>query len=369
MRKIAHLSSVHTRNDTRIFLKQCRSLAAAGYETSLVVADGLANEQKEGVWIYGVPRASGRLKRILNTPKMVFDKAVALDADIYQLHDPELIPLGLKLKRLGKKVIFDAHEDFPKQMLGKTYLNPFVRKILSVGGALFERYACCRFDGIVAATPCIRNKFLVINSNTVDINNFPMISELDAAVPWEDKLQEVCYVGGIGALRGIREVVKAFDLLQTPARLNLAGRFYENAVEAEVKSYPGWRRVTALGAVTRVGVREVFGRSVAGLVTFLPIPNHIDAQPNKMFEYMSSGIPVIASNFPIWREIIEGNDCGLCVDPLDPKAIAAAIDFMINTPERPRQMGENGKRAVQKKYNWGAEEAKLLALYQSLLED
>ena len=169
--------------------------------------------------------------------------------------------------------------------------------------------------------------------------------------------------------RSIREIVHACEYLHTSARLNLAGRFSEPAVGTEVKSYPGWARVKEIGFVDRVGVRTVLGRSVAGLVTFHPLPNHIDAQPNKMFEYMSSGIPVIASNFPLWREIVEGNDCGLCVDPLDPKAIAAAIDFMINNPERAREMGENGKRAVLEKYNWGVEEAKLLAFYQTILAD
>ena len=348
----------------------CSSLAAHGYEVSLVVADGLGDERKNGVRIVDVGAKSGRrLARMTKTVRRVFEWAKALDADLYHLHDPELIPIGLKLKRLGKRVIFDSHEDVPKQLLGKPYLNPLLLRMLSGAFGVFERYACPRFDGIIAATPFIRDKFLTINPLSVDINNFPMIGELDAAMPWTDKRDEVCYVGGIAGIRGIREVVRGCEFLQTTARLNLAGRFSEPAVGTEVKSYPGWARVKEIGFVDRVGVRTVLGRSVAGLVTFHPLPNHIDAQPNKMFEYMSSGIPVIASNFPLWREIVEGNDCGLCVDPLDPKAIAAAIDFMINNPERAREMGENGKRAVLEKYNWGVEEAKLLAFYQTILAD
>lgn len=364
---IAHLTSAHPRNDIRIFIKQCRSLAAKGYDVTLVVADGQGDECKERIKIVDVGRLSGRLNRIFKTTRRVLKKAIELDADLYHLHDPELIPVGLKLKRLGKKVIFDSHEDVPKQMLGKPYLNPVSLKILSGAFSVFERYACPRFDGVIAATPFIRDKFLAINPRSVDINNFPMIGELDAAVPWTDKRDEVCYVGGIAAIRGIRELVRACEFLQTPVRLNLAGGFSEPAVEMDVKTHPGWGRVNELGFIDRAGLREVLGRSVAGLVTFYPLPNHVDAQPNKMFEYMSSGIPVIASNFPFWREVVEGNYCGLCVDPLDPKAIAAAIDFMINNPERARQMGENGKRAVLEKYNWGVEEAKLIVFYQSLL--
>lgn len=168
-------------------------------------------------------------------------------------------------------------------------------------------------------------------------------------------------------IRGIKEVINACEFLKTPTRLNLVGRFSESAVEAEVKGWPGWNRINELGFVDRAGVCEILGRSIAGLVTFLPLPNHTDAQPNKMFEYMSAGIPVIASNFPLWREIIEGNDCGLCVDPLDSKAIAAAIDFIISNPERARQMGENGQRAVQVRYNWFVEETKLIEFYQTLI--
>ena len=287
-----------------------------------------------------------------------FRKALTIDADIYHLHDPELIPTGLKLKRLGKKVVFDSHEDVPKQLLSKPYLGPMSSRILSATTSLFERYACRQLDGVITATEFICDKFLAINPNTVDVNNFPLLGELDSAVTWAEKQDEVCYVGGIGAMRGIREIVHACEFLQSLARLNLAGSFFnfDNAVVAEVKSYPGWSRVNELGELDRFEVRDVLGRSVAGLVIFHPLPNHIDAQPNKMFEYMSAGIPVMASIFPLWHEIIEGNDCGICVDPLDPKAIAGAIDRLVMNPELARRMGKNGHQAVLRKYNWSIEE-------------
>jgi glycosyltransferase involved in cell wall biosynthesis len=125
--------------------------------------------------------------------------------------------------------------------------------------------------------------------------------------------------------------------------------------------------VSAIGQVNRAEVRNVLGRSVAGLVTFHALPNHVDAQPNKMFEYMSAGIPVIASNFALWRDIIEGNQCGICVDPMNPEAIAAAIDYLIEHPEDAKKMGENGRKAVLEKYNWLMEEKKLINLYKELL--
>jgi glycosyltransferase involved in cell wall biosynthesis len=369
MNKIAHLTSAHPRYDTRIFIKQCRSLTDYGFDVTLVVADGNGDEYKEGVEIIDVGRLPGRFNRMFNTTRRIFSKAIALDADIYQLHDPELIPIGLKLKHLGKKVIFDSHEDVPKQLLGKPYLGPVSLQVLSGAFSVFERFACHRFDGIIAATPFIRNKFLAINPHTVDVNNFPLLGELDAAVPWSEKHAEVCYVGGISEIRGIRQIVSACELLQSPVRLNLGGLFSEPALEAEVKTYTGWTRVNALGFLDRNGVRNVLGQSVAGLVTLHPVINYLDALPVKMFEYMAAGIPVISSNFPLWREIIEGNQCGLCVDPLDPKAIAHAIDYLVINQNVAQRMGENGKKAINDQYNWPAQAKILVNFYESIRLD
>jgi glycosyltransferase involved in cell wall biosynthesis len=136
-----------------------------------------------------------------------------------------------------------------------------------------------------------------------------------------------------------------------------------------VKASPGWRRVNAHGFLDRRGVREVMTRSLAGIVTFHPLPNHLDSHPTKMFEYMSSGIPVIASNFPLWRDIIEGNQCGICVDPHDPKAIAAAIDYVVTHPQAAQAMGENGRRAVLEKYNWTVQANRLTDFYGAISYD
>lgn len=367
MLNVTHLTSVHPRYDTRIFLKMCSSLAAHGYKVSLVVADGLGDEIKNDVSIVDVgAKSGGRLSRITKTVQRVFTTAKALDADIYHLHDPELIPIGLKLKRLGKTVIFDSHEDVPRQMLGKPYLNAPLRRLIGQLFAIYESFACKQLDAVIAATPFIRDKFLAINPNSVDINNFPMLGELQTSMGWSDKSKQVCYVGGISEMRGIREVVRAMEHVHSGARLQLGGKFSEANVEHEVKTYSGWRFVDDLGFLDRGGVRSILGRSVSGLVTFHQLPNHIDAQPNKMFEYMSAGIPVIASNFPLWQDIIEGNDCGLCVDPMNPQAIAEAIDLLVNNPERAQQMGENGYNAVLEKYNWDIEKQKLFTLYANL---
>jgi glycosyltransferase involved in cell wall biosynthesis len=368
MPTIAHLTSVHARQDTRIFVKMCNSCLTGGYTVHLVVADGGGNCDYSGISVRDVGIPSCRFNRITNTVERVYQVAISLNADVYHLHDPELMPIGLKLKRLGKRVVFDAHEDLPKQLLGKPYLSRAARWILSAILARYEAYACKRFDGVVVATPFIREKFLRINRNTVDVCNFPLLHELEDQTQWGDKKAEICYVGGISKIRGISEVCESLSLIKSSVRLNLVGKFSEPKTEETVKALSGWRLVNELGQLIREDVRAVLGRSIAGLVTFHPLPNHVDAQPNKMFEYMSAGIPVVASDFPLWREIITGNDCGILVNPLDPKEIAGAIDELARGPERARRMGQNGRKAVEERYNWGVEEQKLLAFYSDILE-
>jgi glycosyltransferase involved in cell wall biosynthesis len=364
--RVVHLTSAHPRYDARVFLKECCSLALNGFAVTLVVADGRGSEICKGVEIIDVGQSSGRLARMIVSTRRVYLKALELDADVYHIHDPELLPIGLKLKRRGKIVLFDAHEDIPKQILNKHYLQPWVRSIMSWCFARFERFACAHLDGVVTATPYIRDKFLAINRRSVDINNYPILGELENTVVWSDKSQEVCYVGNVALIRGIKELVQAMALTASSARLNLVGGFDEDGVKLEVASYPGWIRVSAIGVVGRQAVKEVLGRSVAGLVTLHPTPNYLDSLPVKMFEYMSAGIPVIASDFDLWKTIVDKNKCGLCVDPMNPQAIARAIDYLVDNPLEAERMGSNGKKAIHSTYNWSIEEKKLVNFYNLL---
>lgn len=367
MKSIVHVTSVHQRFDIRIYRKQVTSLSKF-YNSGLIVADGLGNQILNNINIYDVGRSISRTKRMFTTTRYIYDKALQINADIYHLHDPELLPVALKLKKQGKIVIFDAHEDFPKQVLTKPYLHPILAKIISVFMKSYEEYVCSKLDAIVTATPTICNKFSQFSKKVIDINNYPLLGELTPLEKdWSQIKNEIAYVGGITKIRGIEQVVDAFSLLKTNTKLNLVGTCNEKATINLIIQKNGWESINELGQLNREQVREILQKSVAGLVTFLPVPNHIDAQPNKMFEYMSAGIPVIGSNYPLWKSIIEGNNCGICVDPEHPQEIANAIDRLVNDKTLAEQMGKNGIKAVNEKYNWSIEETKLFQLYEELL--
>ncbi len=365
--KVAHLTSAHPRDDVRIFRKMCVSLAKAGYETVLIVADGKGDDRVSGVTIIDVGAFRGRLDRILRAPRRVLQAAKRSGARLFHLHDPELLPLTWELKSYGS-VIFDSHEDVPKQMIGKPYLNPVLLRLLAWSVYAFEVVACRWLDAVIAATPSIRAKFERLSRRVIDINNFPMEGELETVSQQNERKLEICYVGAIAEIRGVKELCEALGQVKAPVRLNLVGDLPPASdLYRTLSSTAGWSRVNVLGYLDRTSVREVMGRSFAGIVTFHPLPNHVDAQPNKMFEYMSAGIPVIASDFPLWRQIIDGAGCGLLVDPLNPSSIATAIDKLAGEPRLVTSMGGAGRIAVSSRYNWRSEEKRLLSFYQQLV--
>jgi glycosyltransferase involved in cell wall biosynthesis len=368
--RVVHITSAHSRDDVRIFLKECTSLAQHGHEVTLLVADGLGDQSGQAsgmVSIVDAGRFDGRLKRILKAPRRLLELAKSIRADVCHLHDPELLTIALALQKGGCKVVFDAHEDVPKQILAKHYLHPLTRGAISHAVSVYERYVCSRLSGVIGATPTIRDKFMTCARRVVDVSNFPLLGELDSVDGSWRTGTDICYVGGMAAIRGIREIVQAMGYVtHRGVRLNLVGTFIEPEVEARLRASPEWSRVQAWGHQSRAGVRRVLARSSIGLVTLYPTTNYVDALPIKMFEYMAAGIPVIASDFPLWRGIIESAECGVCVDPLDPIAIARAIDDFLADPDRAMRMGRNGRQAVLERFNWGIEEKKLLNFYQTL---
>ncbi|MEX0716123.1 MAG: glycosyltransferase family 4 protein [Planctomycetaceae bacterium] len=370
-RRIAHLTSVHPPFDTRIFVRECGSALAAGYEVTLVAAHD-RSECRDGIDIRAVPRASSRLRRMLRTTWQVFREARRAKADLYQFHDPELIPVGLMLKLLGHRVVADIHEDLPKQVLSKPWIPRPLRRAASLAVRVVESTGAWAFDGVVAAEPDIADRFPP--KKTVLVQNFPIADELappgaSGSASLSARPANVLYVGSLSRLRGMCELVRAIESLpkSLDARLLLAGKFESIELERELSRMPGWRRVDAQGHCSRDRVRELMGVSRIGIVTLLPCPKYVAAYPTKLFEYMSGGLPVIASDFPLWRRIVESAGCGLLVDPERPEAIAEAIHWLLEHPAEADAMGRRGRQAVLDRYDWANEAEKLLAFYDRLL--
>ncbi|MFZ9848364.1 MAG: glycosyltransferase family 4 protein [Flavobacteriales bacterium] len=360
--KVCHFTSAHKSGDVRIFLKECVSLAAAGHSVTLVAAN-CATEVLQGVNVVGVEvPVSGRFTRMSKAAKIVFKKVLTIDADVYHFHDPEMLRFALKLKKKGKKVVYDVHEDVPRQILGKYWINKYLRKAISVSFEAFENYVAKRVDFVVAATPFIRDRFLKINKNCIDVCNYPILDDHVFDVDWKNKGNEICYVGGITKVRGIVELLNSLE--GTSVQLNLAGDFSPLELKSELESLAGWKNVNNIGFVGRTEIYGIFSSSKIGVVTLHPIVNYLDSLPIKMFEYMMAGIPVIASDFPLWKQIIEEYNCGICVDPQNPNEIRKAILSLLSNDELAEKMGQNGKKVVFEKFNWKVEENKLLNLYK-----
>lgn len=363
---VCHFTSVHNPDDIRIFKKECVSLAKAGFRVTLV-APGMKTEIVNGVRVVGAgERPLNRLKRMYIFSRKVLELARRQNADIYHFHDPELLQGAWSFIRDGKKVIYDSHEDVPKQILGKYWIKPFLRITVSKFYGFFEDLIASKLTGVITATPFINDRYKKVNRNSLNINNFPFLDEFDNVSISEKRENKVCYVGGITGIRGAKEMIEAIAKTEN-TRLVLAGNFSPESLKDELMKMPGWEKTDYLGLAGREEVARIFSKCKAGLVVMHPLPNHIDAQPNKMFEYMSASLPVIASDFELWKDVIEGNKCGKCVDPLNPDEIAAAIREIINSEELVKDFGHNGRQAVLSKYNWQSEERNLIAFYNDLI--
>jgi glycosyltransferase involved in cell wall biosynthesis len=371
-RRIVHVTTVHRWDDVRIFRKECASLAGAGHDVTLIVPVedlNVVGRRECGVRIVPLRRAKGRAGRMLAAPVAAFRAAVAENADLYHLHDPELMPWGWLLRRLGKRVVYDAHEDLPKQTLGKEWIPRWLRWPIGRAGRLAEVFAARAFDGIVAATESIAANFSTPRKAVV--RNFPLPAEFAGGTgrPYAERRPLVAYVGGLTRDRGLITAVDAMHRLpdRLEARLVLAGSFAPPSFEGVLRDRPGWRRAEHRGHLGRGEVSRLLSEARVGLVTLWPQANYLEALPVKLFEYMMAGLPVVASDFPAWRPLVAGPGCGLLVDPADPAAVAGAIRWLLEHPAEAEAMGRRGQEAVTRQWTWHAEFRKLEALYAALL--
>lgn len=366
--KIAHLTSAHLPFDTRIFYKECQTLAKAGFEVVLIVPHD-RNLEIDGVKIRAVPRPKSRRARMTGTIWQILRSALKEKAEIYHFHDPELIPVGIFLKLCGKKVIYDVHEDLPRQIMSKYWIPKNLRGFVARVAETAENIGVRLFDGTAVANPVVAKRFL--SKKMIIVRNFPLLDEFASCnqMPYNLRPPAITYIGGISNQRGVYEMVNAMAMLPKNKKyiLHLAGAFIPDNIAKEVSLLPGWPLVKYEGYLARTGVAELIGRVRVGLIPLYPIPNYLSNYPVKLFEYMAGGLPVIASDLPLCREVIDGTRCGLIVEPQNPEALAEAIQWLLSHSEEAEAMGRRGRDAVQNCFNWQREGEELVALYYRIL--
>lgn len=366
--RIAHISTVHHAEDTRIFEKECRGLVQKGHDVTLVI-NAEQSGIKDGVRILALPPTSGRLIRMTVGTFRAIRLALSKRADIYHLHDPELLLLGLALRLSGHDVVYDMHENVPEQIRTKQWIPSFLRGLLAYAMHFFERLTLGNMS-VVMAEHSYADCYRWIKHKEV-VLNLPKVEELIKLGLGTRKPAMVGYVGAVSRERGILTIIKAIRGLRAeglPVEFQCIGNiadevgndpFYQQGFRDGWIRSPG--RLPPRAAWPKIASCQV------GLAVLKPVGNYVGSYPTKMFEYMAMGLPVIVSDFPLYRDIVEFHQCGICVDPQDTAAIAEAIRFFIENPEYALKMGSNGQKAVLQHYNWATEQRKLHDFYQSVI--
>lgn len=365
---IIHFTTVHPRTDTRIRVKEVASLAAAlDLPVELFVQDGLGDEwvEEPGFWIRDTgERPKGRLARITIGAWRMFRAVRKAKPKVAHFHDPELMVIAFALKFLGIHVIYDMHENLPKQIQNKTYISPALKYFLGPLISSLEAVAFRIFDASVPAATSIQVR--LPEHKAVLLRNYPILDEMlqENPTPGDQRMLAFTYVGGLTRIRGVHEMATAIGLTKHKgSTLHLAGTFQPMELEKTIRDVAQPSRVILHGLVGRKEVAALLNNTRAGLAVLHPTQTHVDGLPTKFFEYMAAGIPIIASDFPVWRKMVDDVGCGLLVDPLDPQAIAQAMDYIVDNPEEAAEMGMRGLRAAKTTYNWHTEVQALIQFY------
>jgi glycosyltransferase involved in cell wall biosynthesis len=370
--KVCILTTAHSPFDERIFHKEARSLAEAGYQV-VIVAPHERSEVKEGIQIQAVRPLSTRLDRIWRL-NPIYRAALREKADIYHFHDPDLIPVGWWLSRYHhKSVVYDVHEYYGDSLLTRYWLPKPLRKAVARAVDLVEKWAARSFAGIITVNGHMAELFRRKNPEGEILHNYPLKRQFEFPRPEKIKPPVILYLGGINRERGLEVILRAMTLVRRnhpEAVCELVGPAETEDLGPEFSDLKPWLergQVRLRGKVPYEQVPEILARSSIALVPLLPTLNYQKAIPVKLLEYMAAGIPVIGSRFGYIEEIISRNACGLLTEPGDPESLARDIGTLLENPVKALEYGQNGWEAFNREYTWEKEQDKLLKLYQRIL--
>lgn len=367
--RVCVLTTVHAYQDNRIFYKQIRTLLRAGYEVVYIAPCPPGVSSLEGLELVPLPRLS-RARRPLNWWRAL-GAALRSGADLFHFHDPELIGVGMALRVLtDRPVIYDVHEDYPRVAQSRGWIIAPLRPIAAVAMRALEWLAARVFDGIVTPVSAIYDRFRRLNRRSILVRNYVRLDLFDAERSTSPSFDQpyFVYIGAISSTRGVLDCVAAFEeLAHEDAGLVLVGPVSDAdpLVENLRSRLPAG--VHLVGRQPFEDIPSFLRRSCAGLVPIHSTPQYDLALPTKLLEYMAASIPVIASDLPLVRAIVEENDCGLLVEPGNVKQLVDAMGYILDHPQGAEEMGRRGRRAVVERYSWRTEGESLLELYEDLL--
>ena len=354
----------HRAFDSRIFLKEARSLAKAGFDVSIVVPHD-KDEQRDGVKIISVKRHPKGWKKLVTSPWLVYRRAMQCPRDaIYHLHDSELLWVGVLMKLRGRKLLYDAHEDTPLQITYQHWIPPILRKPYGWFYYALEKLCGKWFDAIIVAEPVTAKYFPP--AKTTLIRNFPIVAQFQEPThAYTSRSKKIVYAGLLSRPRGTVEMAAAAKIAKPGNDFTMifAGDFSPASLRDEiVPNYP----IEYIPWMDFPQLVQLMMDSRAGMIVPHPIERYNTNYPIKVFEYMVSAMPVIASKHGESARFVQEAQSGIVVEPLDPNEIADAIRWILDHPDEAAEMGKRGRQLILSKYNWEQESITLLDIYKRL---
>lgn len=365
---VCQVISGYHRNDARIFRRQSISLKNSGFNVTVLTNDGLEGEVVDGIKFIKCEKRYARTKELLLATKQFKNKAFEINADIYVLHSPELLPLGIKLRKAGKIVVYDAHEDLPRHILEKEWVPKVFRKPLSFAIEKYMNYALAKFNAVITPLSHIIDHFRIINSNTLLVANFPIIKPFAKFTLEEYCKREpiICYSGTAYRYSNQIAILDAIQSIENVS-YEIAGHIDEELF-AQMKSHTAKSKFSYLGRINSVELDIFYSKMRVGLVIYdykLNLGYKLGSYgTNKIFEYMEAALPIICTDYELWKNIVDKYNCGICIQPGDTKQIYEAISFLLNNPEEAYRMGQNSRRAVENEFNWQTHQKDFLKLFK-----
>ncbi len=369
--KVCMLTTTHPPQDGRIFRKEAKSLAKE-HEVTLVAPAGEESVSRvDGISIVTVQKATSTLLHPVTLMRVLM-ASLHQDAEVYHCHEPDALLLGIFLKILkGKRVIYDVHEHWPSEILfdmglsDTTMFHAALRRLIDHLEILLSRCS----DGTIAVSESVGARFNAMKNHPAIIPNFSLRNASVADPRTRDAKRLVYMAGNMHAFHGINECIQALTFLKErypEVSLTLIGNVREN-LETIVSDEEIRRRITTTGYLPYDQMYARMNEGGIGLLVFQPHYYNVSiGLPNKLFDYMQLGLPIVASDLPEIRKVINDAQCGILVDPTNVCEIARSIAYLIDNPEEAQEMGANGKSAVENNYNWSIVEPALLEAYRSL---